>query len=138
MAKRAAGKSGQAVLKKRDLLLMAALLCAAGLIALVLQISGATRGAADRIEVTVDGEVYGTYSLLENQEIVIETDAGYNRIIIENGAAHMEEADCPDGYCMDQGQIDRNGESIICLPHKVVVTAYASDASASELDGVSQ
>ena len=131
-------KKTHAILKKRDLILLAALLSTAGIIALILYAAGLTRGAADTIEITIDGASYGTYSLMENQEIPIETDAGYNLVIIENGAAHMEEADCPDGYCMDQGTISQNGQTIVCLPHKVVVTAFSSDGSESVLDGVAQ
>ena len=131
------GKS-QPLFKKRDLILVLLLLAAAGVIALLLYVTGLTRGAADRIEITVQGTSYGTYSLLEDQQIPIETDDGYNLVIIENGAAYMKEADCPDGYCMEQGEIDRNGETIVCLPHRIVVTAYASDGSASDLDAVSK
>ena len=33
----------------------------------------------------------------------------------------MKEADCPDKYCVKQGKIKNVGETIVCLPHKVVV-----------------
>ena len=33
----------------------------------------------------------------------------------------MSEADCPDKLCKNMGTIDKKGESIICLPHQVVV-----------------
>ena len=126
------------LLKRRDMILALCLLLFAGVLALVLYVTGLTRGTADRVEISVDGELYGTYSLLENQEIEIETEDGYNLLVIENGSAHMEEADCPDGYCMDQGSISRSGQSIVCLPHKVVVSAVSSDGSDAQLDGVAQ
>ena len=128
----------QPILKKRDIILAVIFLIIAGAAALLLYISGAARGSADQIQITVEGELYGTYSLLENREIEIETDGGINVVVIENGAAHMEEADCPDGYCMDQGSIDQNGETIVCLPHKVVVTAISSDGSDDGVDAVAQ
>ena len=86
----------QPILKKRDIILAVIFLMIAGVAALILYVSGATRGSADQVQITVAGELYGTYSLLENREIEIETDSGRNLVIIENGAAHMEEADCPD------------------------------------------
>ena len=33
----------------------------------------------------------------------------------------MTEADCPDGYCKRQGEISTEKETIVCLPHKLVV-----------------
>ena len=33
----------------------------------------------------------------------------------------MEEADCPDGYCEEQGKINNRTQTIVCLPHKLVV-----------------
>ena len=68
----------------------------------------------------MDGEVYGTYELSKNQTIPIETSHGTNQLVIKNGKAHMEEADCPDGYCKKQGSIQKVNETIVCLPHKLV------------------
>ena len=74
------------------------------------------------INITVDGTLYGNYELSEPQEIPIELDGSIaNIIVIENGSAHMKDADCPDRLCMRQGSIDQDGQTIICLPHKLVV-----------------
>lgn len=74
------------------------------------------------INITVDGTLYGNYELSEPQEIPIELDGRIaNIIVIENGSAHMKDADCPDRLCMRQGSIDQDGQTIICLPHKLVV-----------------
>jgi hypothetical protein len=34
----------------------------------------------------------------------------------------VEAADCPDKLCVSHREIFREGESIVCLPHRVVVT----------------
>lgn len=86
------------------------------------------------IVVTVDGEIYGTYSLQEEQTICIETDYGKNIIEIKGEKAFMKEADCPDGLCIDQNEISFDKESIICLPNKVVVSVVSD--TESELDGI--
>lgn len=33
----------------------------------------------------------------------------------------MIEADCPDHYCVDHAAIDKVNETIVCLPHRVVL-----------------
>ena len=86
------------------------------------------------ILITVDGEEYGTYSLLEEQNIVIEQGDAKNVIVIEGGKAYMLDASCPDQLCVDQNEISFDKESIICLPNKVVLTVI-SDVE-SEVDGI--
>lgn len=85
-------------------------------------------------EVTVDGEVYGTYSLAENQTVKIQTGHGTNVLVIENGSAHMEEADCPDGYCKRQGTISQVNETIVCLPHKLVAEVESDGSTTDDAD----
>lgn len=79
------------------------------------------QGQKSQVVVTVDGEIYGRYSLSEDQVIEIEKADFYNRIRIEDGEAYMEEANCPDGYCEEQGKISDRTQTIVCLPHKLVV-----------------
>ena len=65
--------------------------------------------------------LYGRYSLDEDQVIEVQEGDFYNRVRIEDGKAYMEEADCPDGYCEEQGKINNRTQTIVCLPHKLVV-----------------
>ena len=83
------------------------------------------------VVVEVDGEVFGEYELYENQEVLIHDT---NILIIENGEASMYEANCPDQICVNHVPISKNGETIVCLPNKVVVTV--KEAASSELDAV--
>ena len=72
--------------------------------------------------VSRDGEIIGSYPLKTGERIVFTGDRGERNVLaIRNGEAYMEEADCPDKLCVKQGPIGKNGESIICLPHKLVV-----------------
>lgn len=74
------------------------------------------------VVVTVDGEEYGTFSLEEDASFWIEgAGGGRNHLVVEKGVVRMDEASCPDLLCVHQGEIHRNGESIVCLPNKVVV-----------------
>ena len=83
------------------------------------------------IRITVDGEIFGVYSLGEDQVIDIGTG---NVCRIENGRVKMTEADCPDHLCMRQPAVDEKGGSIICLPHKVVIEGIAPEGAAGEKD----
>lgn len=83
--------------------------------------------------VTVKGADFGTYRLDEDHTVDIE---GKNTLVIKDGAAYMEEADCPDQICVHHREISRNGESIICLPNQVVVSVKSGEDS--EWDGVAR
>lgn len=74
-----------------------------------------------QVVIEVDGKVYGTYSLIKDREISIETVYGHNVVSIEDGKVYMKEADCPDGYCKQQGKILQSNRTIVCLPHRLVV-----------------
>jgi len=86
---------------------------------------------AEKITISVDGEIFGIYSLHENQEIKINDT---NVLIIKDGKADMIHADCPDQICVNQKEISKTGETIVCLPNKVIVEVKGADAS--ELDAV--
>ena len=113
------------VIKKKDFLLGGGTLVVALVLFLVMRVTGSEAGS--RIQVTVDGEVYGTYSLTEDQVIEVEEGDFYNRICIEDGKAYMDEANCPDGYCERQGKISSGAQTIVCLPHKLVVEVLEAD-----------
>lgn len=112
-------------MKKKDIILGIGIIAVALLMLLVMQINRGEEG--DRIQVTLDGKVYGTYSLEKDQVIEIEEGSFYNKIRVEDGKAYMEEANCPDGYCEEQGKISRHTQTIVCLPHKLVVEVLEAD-----------
>ncbi|MBQ6843695.1 MAG: NusG domain II-containing protein [Agathobacter sp.] len=92
---------------------------------------GAVEGS--NIIITIDGEEYGKYSLLEEQTIVIENGNAKNVIEIKGGKAYMLEASCPDQLCVDQNEISFDKESIICLPNKVVLTVTSDAKSDADI-----
>lgn len=70
------------------------------------------------IEIQKDKEMYGTYLLSENQVIKIgET----NVCEIKDNKCKMIKATCPKQICTNQKAIYKKGQSIICLPNKVVI-----------------
>lgn len=87
-------------------------------------------GDGSTVTVTVDGREFGTYSLDKEQEIAINKT---NRLVIKDGKADMIWADCPDKLCVHQKAINRDGETIVCLPNKVVAEVRGGER---ELDAV--
>ena len=81
------------------------------------------------VMVTVDGEFYGSYDLDTDTTVEIMVgDTITNVLVIEDGYAYMKEATCPDGLCIHQGRIHKDGQSIVCLPNRVVVTIDSDEA----------
>ncbi len=109
-------------LKKKDWILIAVILCVAGLTVLVHTFIGGA--GTNRVIVKIEGAIEGIYSLSEDREI--ELNGGTNLLQIKNGQASMLEADCPDQLCVHQKPVSLNHESIICLPNKVVVEVESS------------
>lgn len=68
------------------------------------------------VTVTVDGEIFGEYSLFV--DAVYEIGEG-NILTVSGGEAFMSFADCPDKTCVNMGKISKTGEKIICLPNRV-------------------
>ena len=104
--------------RRADLLLLLGLLAFGGIIGLCLLLTGRSGG---EVQVRVAGEIVGTYQLSKNKSVTIDGVGGTNLLVIEDGTAAITEADCPDALCVNMGKISRAGQSIVCLPHQVVV-----------------
>lgn len=87
------------------------------------------RGEGDTVEVRVDGTLIGSYPLSEELTLEIQGIGGKNTLVIADGKAEVSYADCPDGICAAHKSISRSGESIVCLPHKVVITVRTNSDS---------
>ena len=118
---------------RNDIVFIVALLLVATIGAVYLFVF---RGSGDVVEVTVDGKAYGVYSLNQNltEDIYTGKDNSHlNRLIIRDGKAYMETATCPDGICVAHRPIFRDGESIVCLPNRVVVTVTVKNSNGPDV-----
>ena len=109
------------VIRKADIVLFCALILAAVLSAAAFMMRLSDE-AAGEVVITLDGSPYGTYPLSENREIEISGDHFHNTVLIENGSVIMKYSDCRNQVCVEHAPISRSGESIICLPHKLVIS----------------
>ncbi len=115
-------------LKKRDVILIVSLLIV-GIIALVIW---HFIYSVDGKYVTIEqrDNLIGIYPLNVDKEIEIEHRGEVvNKIVIEDSYCYMEEAECPDHLCIKQGKVNKSGQTIVCLPNRVVVTVVDSDSS---------
>lgn len=119
--------------KKADIIIAAAVLVAAAIVFLCIN-SFADPGKT--VEVEQNGTVVAEFELGTDAVYEVKNDGKVtNTVEIKNGAARITSADCPDKICVHHREIKKSGESIICLPNKVVVSVSGGD---KEVDGVAR
>jgi len=83
--------------------------------------------------IKVDGKVYKTISSSQMQSDATFTidipTGGYNVVDINGGRIRVKAADCRDKICVNTGWISKPGETIVCLPHRLIIqiTGQAQD-----------
>lgn len=110
------------MIKKTDIILACSLMILSFCIYPVYFMFNGGYSEGQTVIITVDGNIYGEYPLNEDRIIEAVTDYGMNIIEIRGESVSVTEADCPDGYCMNYGRISGKGGTIICLPHRLIVT----------------
>ena len=120
------------VLKKNDIILAAVVIIAAFL-ALIIIHSVRSEGAEVVVTVTENGTstIVGRYPLDVPREEDVEVSSGMNHISIHDGKVWVTSADCPDKICVNNYSdgICLEGETIVCLPHGLVVSIEGGEDS---------
>lgn len=117
---------------KNDILLVLALLILGGGLWLYTTV---TRETGAEVVVSVDGTELCRLPLSEDAEFLIGGGEQQNLLVISGGEAHIAEASCPDHVCVKSGGVSFSGQTIVCLPNKVVVSI--AGGADSGIDGVS-
>ena len=114
-------------LKKRDILVVILLLfLSIGMAFFVQKIKSNENGNYLRVE--LNGKEYGTYPLNKDKTFKIKIDEDeYNIVEIKNGKVKMREANCRDLICTHMPSIEKIGETIVCLPHRLILEIISSD-----------
>jgi hypothetical protein len=114
------------IIKKADLILIVLILIGSLALSLVQAFSYAgSYSEAATVEIIMDGEPYGTYPLAKPRVIAVH-DAYKNVVAIEKNkdgtmSVKMKSADCPGQDCVHHAPIELGGQSIVCLPSKLIV-----------------
>lgn len=124
-------------MKKSDVLLAAGVLSAAAIIFLIFNWNSKE---GEFVSVFVGDEWYGMYKIKEDCIVEIEQEGLItNILVIDDGRAEMKEASCPDQVCVRHKAVEHTGESIVCLPNRVLVSVEGKSSSAADqLDAVAQ
>ncbi|MDR1101971.1 MAG: NusG domain II-containing protein [Clostridiales bacterium] len=75
------------------------------------------------VQLIQGGEVKAEYSLetlMREEQIRVESEAGYNVIKISEEGVSVISASCPDQLCMTT-RITHANQSIVCLPNKLII-----------------
>lgn len=118
------------MIKRNDIKLLAVIIFIALAALLVFYV---TRSEGARVVITINGEEYKTLPLDQDTSLTIETGRGKsNTVVIKDGSVDMTEADCPDKVCVKHAPIHYNGETIVCLPHKLVLQITGGEESMTD------
>lgn len=107
------------IISKKDFIVIVLLIVASILLCIIFYRLNSTEGL--KVVVTINGDIYKEYSLSEDIVDNIKIDDNENTLVIEQGKVYVSEADCKDKICVNHKAISNVGETIICLPHKLVV-----------------
>ena len=110
--------------KKADIILFAAALLI-GIAGFFMLQGKAQSGAVARV--VMDGQLQYELPLSSDGEYTVYGDHGYNIICVENGQVYVKDADCPNKDCMRYGKISKQGQMIVCLPHRLVITVISGE-----------
>lgn len=92
-----------------------------------------------QIVIETNGNVYKIINMekgMKLQEIHIELENGkYIDIVADENGAYVKDVVCPDKVCQKTGLVNSVGQSIVCLPNRVVV--YIDGKTESEVDDIS-
>lgn len=65
------------------------------------------------------------------------THNGYTlTVTAEDGGLRVSEADCPTQDCVHTGAISRSGQSIVCLPARIIIQLTGGQADPGSVDVV--
>lgn len=101
-----------------DVLLVAGLLLAVLIIFVIFKLN---LKDGNCVKVSINSDVKNCYTLSKDTTVEIRDGANTNTLVIEDNKAYIIHANCPDKICVAHKPISKTGETIVCLPHKLVV-----------------
>ena len=128
-------------IRKADIILFIVLVVIGLAASAALTLSHGEAGSGAKVVIESGGDLYARYPLTEDRTVVVpapkqkasdalaadpsdEASAQYdyyNVVVISGGTVSVTEASCKNQVCVKHGAVTRPGESIVCLPNRLVV-----------------
>ena len=128
-------------IRKADIILFIVLVALGLAASAALTMSHADADAGAKVIIESGGKTYATYPLSEDRVVIVpapkqnKVDAPapdpdkpaseqydyYNVVVISGGSVSVTEASCKNQVCVKHGTISKTGETIVCLPNRLVV-----------------
>ena len=86
--------------------------------------------------ISVDGKEYARYDLdkiHEDELLIVENHFGINHIKITSDGVKVIYSDCPNKVEMIDKYINKPGEVLVCMPHRLVIEIMGSDENVDAL-----
>ncbi|MBE6557850.1 MAG: NusG domain II-containing protein [Ruminococcaceae bacterium] len=115
-------QKAQRKVKAGDIILLAVVLCSAAVLFLFLLLF-TSHGA--EVVVSMDGAEIGRYALDQDTQVTLPEG---HILVIRDGEASVSYAPCRDQICVNHISISRSGETIVCLPYRLVITVEEGSA----------
>ena len=136
-------------IRKADIILFIALVAAGLAASALLDMSHADAGSGAKVVIESGGELFAEYPLSQDTEIIVPAPSGvkykdpkaapadmaddcvqyryFNTVRISGGRVSVTAASCRNQVCTKHSSISKTGESIVCLPNRLVVTIEGGD-----------
>ncbi|MGM0442272.1 MAG: NusG domain II-containing protein [Elusimicrobiota bacterium] len=118
---------------KRDILLSAVLLVAAGVIYLI-NINTVNK-SPDNFVINLRGESIYNGELGKDQTVKVIGGGIYWLLKIEDNSIRATESGCPKKICIKQGPAYNSGQTLVCVPQKLTLTVKERK---SRIDAISR
>lgn len=112
---------------RNDLIVVAVILALALMSFLAFHVRGYLIGrvSADKtgpyaVVESTEGE-YDILPLSQDTSLTVVSDLGTNTIVVEDGHVSIVDSDCKNQVCVETGEVGQVGDTIVCLPHHLVI-----------------
>ena len=120
-------------LKKLDVVIIVILLLASFIPNIIFHQKNNKNYASIYAEIKINGDIYETIDLSGNSQYSFEiiTNNNKNTINVNKNIISISDANCKDHLCVKQGEAFSVGDSIVCLPHKLIIEIKGDNESNS-------
>ena len=143
-------------IRKADIILFIVLVVIGLAASAALTLSHGEAESGARVIIESGGDLYARYPLSEDRTVVVPApkqiaadapaaDPGdaassqydyYNVVVISGSTVSVTEASCKNRVCVKHGAISRPGESIVCLPNRLIVRIENGSGEGGGYDSV--